>query len=585
MKRILILLSILSVMCLSLAACGGSVGAETETAGDPVHIRAESPAQTAPAPGTSEGTSLAPSGEADPSSASDPSSETDPAAQSEPQSGEASGTRLGIVRENGRWYYYPEEGVRYTGWVLTEAGYSYFGEARKEGLCRIDGAFYYFKNGILQTGRHRVRGTVMEFDEVTGRRLGDPEPTEPEETETPAESTEGGGLLHGVVDGKLYDHGRIVTGLNEVDGAWYYADEAGNVRTGKYLLNGSWYLFRADGRRGEGFFSEGGKYYFAEETGALKGGFIPADGQLRYFDPGTFEMVRSTTVGIYRIDADGICHRDAEEITDATLDAYVDSILAAYGSSPRNIYDYVSQNYAYTVMGGDTNRNMAIHMFNTGYGSCLHFCAVTEMLLNRAGYATQWVRGELGHYWLLVEMSPGVWRHMDTMRKNYHVYNLTDAELLAKHDNPYGVNFHWDTSQWTSTTTTGRGGGPQAGTPTEAPATEPPETEAPTTEAPETEAPTTEAPETEAPTTEAPETEAPTTEAPETEAPTTKAPETEAPATEAPETEAPTTKAPETEASTEAPATEPPTEAPTEAPATEPPADAPETDAPKSTGD
>ena len=553
MKKIIALLFLLSAICLSLAACGGPVDVAAETLGDPVYIKAQSPAEDppeTPPPTTPDA--------ADPTE--DPSPQTEPASE-DPTEPAGEKILLGYVRENGRWYYYAEEGVRYTGWLQTEAGYSYFGEARKEGLCRIDGAFYYFQDGIMQTGRRRVRGTFMEFDEVTGRRLGDPDPTVPGDPTEPSETDR---PLHGAVDGKLYEHGVIVTGLREIDGAWYYADEAGNVLTGKYLLNGSWYLFCSDGRRGEGFFEEGGNWYFAEDTGALKGGFVPAGGALRYFDPGSFAMVRNTSIGIYRIDESGICHRDAAEVTDATLDAYADSILAAYGRSPRNIYDYVSQNYAYTVMGWDSVRNLAIHMFNTGYGSCLNFCAITELLLNRAGYATQWVRGELGHYWLLVEMSPGVWRHMDTMRKNYHVYNLTDAELLAKHDNPYGVNFHWDTTQWTSTTTTGRGDGPPAGTPaTEAP------TEA-TTEAP------TEEPATEEPTTEEPTTEEPTTEESTTEAPATEEPLTEEPATEAPTTEEPTTEEPATEAPTEA-TTEPPTEAPaTEAPETEAPTEAPE---------
>ncbi len=438
MKKIIALLSILFAICLTLAACGGPVNVEAETLGDPVYVKAQTPEETAAIPTETEAPTTP--------DATEPSSGTDPSTEEPTETAADQKIRIGFVKENGKWYYYAEEGIRYTGWLQTEAGYMYFDEARREGLSRIDGVFYYFKDGIMQTGRHRVRGTVMEFDEVTGRRVGDPEPTAA--TESPEETTGGLVPLHGAVNGKLYDHGVLVTGLREIDGAWYYADASGNVLTGKYLMNGSWYLFCSDGRRGEGFFEDGGDWYYAEDTGALKGGFVPVDGSLRYFDTGSFKMVRNTTVGIYRIDGSGICHRDAAEVTDANLDAYVDSILAAYGRSPRNIYDYVSQNYAYTVMGWDSVRNLAIHMFNTGYGSCLNFCAITEMLLNHAGYATQWVRGELGHYWLLVEMSPGVWRHMDTMRKNYNVYNLTDAELLAKHDNPYDVNFHWDTSQW-----------------------------------------------------------------------------------------------------------------------------------------
>lgn len=477
---------------------------------------------------------------------------------------------LGLVKEKGRWYYYAEPGVRFKGWLQTEEGYSYFDEARVTGLRKIDGEYYYFRKGIMATGRVVFLGFEMFFDELSGKRLW----SKPLMSQWNQEDEPGGEVKekHGAVEGKLYNQGQLLTGYVQLDGQWYLADEKGQLLSGKQLVEGKWRYFLPNGPQAYGFIETAGDCYFADEEGVLCEGFVLTDGVLRYFDPGTLAMVRNTVVGAYQVDAGGKCTKKAVEVTDANLDDYIDSILAEIGRSPRAIYDYVCQNYVYVVMGWDSNRNMAIHFLNTGYGACIHFCALTEMLLNRSGYATHWVRGELGHYWLLVEMSPGVWRHMDTMRKNYHVYNLTDAEVLAKHDNPYGVNFHFDTGKWTSSTTTGLGDGSPA--PAEEPATQPAaETTEGTQAPPETTVPpATEAEETEAPaeTTPVPAAE-PTQEPPQPSEPSTEVPATEAPSETPPEV--PATEAP-AETSPEVPATEAPTETTTEAwtPPAEPPA-------------
>ena len=405
---------------------------------------------------------------------------------------------LGLVFEKGKWYYYAKPGVRFKGWLETEEGYSYFDEARVTGFYTIDGDDYYFPRGIMATGLISFRGVEIHFDEISGKRLWD------YEVKAESEPDSGSMVNHGVVDGMLYQQGQLLKGgYVQLDGQWYLTDDNGRILTGKQLVGDQWHYFRANGTQAYGFIETAGDCYYADEDGYLQSGFVLIGGVLRYFDPDSLAMVRNTVVGSYQVDGSGRCTKKAVEVTDANLDAYLDSILAEIGRTPRAIYDYVCQNYVYVVMGWDTNRNMAIHMLNTGYGACIHFCAVTEMLLNRCGYATHWVRGELGHYWLLVEMSPGVWRHMDTMRKNHHVYNLTDAQMIAKRNNPYGVNFNWDETKWTSTTSTGLGDGTpvvpettEAVTTPEAETTQMPETtEAPeeTTTAPETDpVPTTE---------------------------------------------------------------------------------------------
>ena len=418
--------------------------AETETLGEAVYIRAQK---------------IIPGQEGE---ESDPQSRESQAESEIPPETEApQALPYGLVREGARWYYYAEPGRRFRGWIRTEEGYSYFNEARVEGLVRIDGDIYYFPQGVMHTGTVVIRGVEMVFDGESGRRVS------ARQLYTVMEDDRN---LQGVVGGVLYERGQIMRGYVRVEGKWYLTDEEGLILTGKQLHQDKWYYFTPEGPRAEGFIEDpSGEAYFAGEDGTLQGGFVMTEKGLRYFDPESLAMVRNAFVGSFRIDGNGRCSKVAVEVTEANLDAYVDSILAEIGRTPRGIYDYVCENYIYMVQGWDTERNMAIYMFNNGYGACIHFCAITEMLLNRCGHATQWVRGEEGHYWLLVEMSPGVWRHMDTMRKNHHVFNLTDDELWAKHDGPYGivqgVNFHWDRTKWTSTTTTGQGGGPEADPP------------------------------------------------------------------------------------------------------------------------
>ena len=554
MKKISLFILYIAISGL-LTACGGAVSHEAEKEleqAEVIHVKTwhtQTPAET-----EASETPAAPSTEAPDTTPAETES-TEPPTSSEEETTEAPTTPeettealpQGFVWEDDKLYYYAEPGVRFTGWLLTEEGYSYFNEERLEGLQTLDGALYYFPEGILAFGHQTVDGQSYFFDKISGkavtlgwihedghaRYLGENgflTGTHVIDGVTCVFSADGI-YLQGVVDGILYNQGQKLIGYVTYDGAYYFTDGDGRVQTGLQKVNGGWYYFLADGRNAEGFVRDpSGECYYANDTGWLDSGFNEADGKLYYFNPsGTHAMLRNTTVGMYSIDANGVCHNTFGEINEGNLDAYIETLLNTYGWSPRAIYDYVANNYAYKRIAWDTERNMAIRMFNTGYGACYDYCTITAMMLNRAGYRTQWVTGELHHYWLLVEMSPGVWRHMDTMRRHFGIYNFTDDQMDAL-DGTYGVNFKWDHSQWTSTTTTGKGDGPKASQTTAAPTTEAPTTTAePVTEAPTTAEPVTEAPTTTAePVTEVP----PTTAEPATEAPTTAEPATEAPASE-----------------------------------------------------
>ena len=74
-------------------------------------------------------------------------------------------------------------------------------------------------------------------------------------------------------------------------------------------------------------------------------------------------------------------------------------------------------------------------------------------MLKEAGYNCKIVVGKgysaSEHNWVIVETSPGVWRHMDTERQGIKVYLATDAELEAwDKKNLKGVRYQWDRSKY-----------------------------------------------------------------------------------------------------------------------------------------
>lgn len=313
----------------------------------------------------------------------------------------------------------------------------------------------------------------------------------------------------------------------------------------------TYYAHAGSGHPIKGFREIGGKtYYFSEKDGAMATGFTEIGGKTYCFDVNG-AMLRNTKVSGYSIDENGVCAMDLSgrfTLTEYNLNAYCDSLLEKNGRTPEAIYNYVWKNFRQKPNEPIGNLldpteheidQMIIRFFNDGGGACCDYSYATQRLLERAGYRNVIVHcdpRQSRHQWNLVEISPGVWRHMDTFRKAYRLFLLTDDEIAAYDTDD--VPYRWDRSRWTSTTSTGTGGVNPVKTP-EKEAAE-------TTAAPET---TTPAETTPAATT-APETTTPaeTTAAPET----TTAAETTPAATTVPETTAPET--------TESPVTEPETE-------------------------
>lgn len=154
-------------------------------------------------------------------------------------------TRTGWIEENGRTYYYLEDGSAASGWL------------------EIDGNQYHFgPEGLLEQGFHDVDGVTYYFSEEGAKATGWVD-----------------------VDGRLYylrQGGSLVTGWLSLEGQRYYLTETGAL-TGVQIIKGSTYLFDSEGRLTAGWamLDEGRAY--GDINGHPVSGWQTIDGQKYYF--------------------------------------------------------------------------------------------------------------------------------------------------------------------------------------------------------------------------------------------------------------------------------------------------------------
>lgn len=70
----------------------------------------------------------------------------------------------------------------------------------------------------------------------------------------------------------------IVTGWNQIDGAWYLMDSTGSVQIGWNQTNGEWYFFENDGTMATGWQQINNTWYFLKDSGAMAKGWIHLNG-------------------------------------------------------------------------------------------------------------------------------------------------------------------------------------------------------------------------------------------------------------------------------------------------------------------
>lgn len=122
----------------------------------------------------------------------------------------------------------------------------------------------------------------------------------------------------------------------------------------------------------------------------------------------------------------------------------VENIAGTLSNDPETIRDYVRKSISYSSSwGGDDPIWMG---FTEKHGNCYVHALCLKAILDLKGWNTQliWVTNKT-HYWLVIEIEEGVWRHIDATPSNTHSrYSLmTDDE---RHWTLSGRN--WDRSKW-----------------------------------------------------------------------------------------------------------------------------------------
>ena len=127
------------------------------------------------------------------------------------------------------------------------------------------------------------------------------------------------------------------------------------------------------------------------------------------------------------------------------LNVMLDKILAKYGSSPRDIYDYVHDHYKYKYTRERSPVENALHLLEYGTGSCYNFAALTYYLFQRAGYEVYYISG-IGwqnnsyHCWILAYFDDG-WYYVDSLY-------VRSAKLTS--DDLHRIGYKWDEDAYPS---------------------------------------------------------------------------------------------------------------------------------------
>jgi hypothetical protein len=187
--------------------------------------------------------------------------------------------------------------------------------------------------------------------------------------------------------------------------------------------------------------------------GGVKGADVPFDydeitGELTVDLPRDLSATGTVRITVTARDASGNLTRVRRKITvlhdeEDTL-ALVKSIAAELGDDPEALRNYVRSSISYThSWGGD---DPVWYGFTYRQGNCYVHALCLKAIFDEKGINNQliWVTDKT-HYWLIVEIEPGVWRHIDPTPSNIHsTYSLMTDDM--RYWTLSGRN--WDRSQW-----------------------------------------------------------------------------------------------------------------------------------------
>lgn len=293
-------------------------------------------------------------------------------------------------------YYLKEDGTALSGAVLDTAGAKYyFSESgvllKSSFLTEGDSTYYVDAEGKMATGFVDISGSTYYFD----------------------------------LDGKM------AAGLQNIDGVLYNFSSDGKLGAGFADYNGTSYYFGPDGKIFTGDATIDGKSYRFKDGLPVSSGWVYEGLNVYYYYPDGRRAQNETKDGV-RFDANGVA--SAKTLNRDTFQIYLRDILKTYGSSPKNIYNYVHGNFRYKYYPKGDPVDMAIRILKNGRGACYDFAYLTKYLLEAAGYQCYVIVGASfnpnngnEHDWVLVNVN-GAWRHIDAQRG---YYLKTDSEMIS----------------------------------------------------------------------------------------------------------------------------------------------------------
>ncbi|CAG5736132.1 choline-binding surface protein A [Streptococcus pneumoniae] len=196
--------------------------------------------------------------------------------------------KTGWKQENGMWYFYNTDGSMATGWLEYNGSWYYLNAngAMATGWLEYNGSWYYLNtNGAMETGWLEYNGSWYYLN---------------------ANGAMATGWLE--YNGSWYylnTNGAMETGWLEYNGSWYYLNTNGAMETGWLEYNGSWYYLNANGSMATGWLKDGDTWYYLEASGAMKESQWFKVSDKWYYVNGSGALAVNTTVGGYRVNANG----------------------------------------------------------------------------------------------------------------------------------------------------------------------------------------------------------------------------------------------------------------------------------------
>ncbi len=362
----------------------------------------------------------------------------------------AQGKSTGLITVDGKQYYFDETGAMQTG--VQEISGDFFCFSPDGGfvtgpVSEGEKKWYFDHDGKSVTGWYHDENNARRYYQADGSLADGWVPDGEISYRVSA-----GLVVPGFVerdDGKRYyvlPDGNYATGLQTIDGVTYFFREDFSMATGAVKVGSSTYFFDSDGRLNTGWVTKNNNTYYYSKGGWMYFGFVKIGGKMYHFDEKTGIMDRNKTVGIYKIDENGVA--TPVPLTTANLEDYVKGICTQEKiKTPQDIYNYVRGHMTYKTMAKGELADMAVYAINYQRGSCYYYAALTYYLSKACGYDAHVIIGRgldvngdgvpdsEEHAWVLIQYD-GAWRHLDPLQKQYL---KTDNEILAR-------GYEWDRS-------------------------------------------------------------------------------------------------------------------------------------------